>query len=105
MPGRGAQHRRAEREELEEVEHTDAPQPARPGPSPSTGVSPPSTVQNALGAVNKAVGAATAPLGGVTLVGAERAAPDPAADQTSTPNDGAPSAQQAQQLLNYLLSP
>ncbi len=75
--------------------------------TPSTGTSPPSvpSVQNALGAVNKAIGAATAPLGGVTTPSVPSVTP-PAQPQTSQPaNDGAPSAQQAQQLLNYLLSP
>ncbi len=72
-------------------------------PTPSTGTSPPS-VQNALGEVNKAIGAATAPLGGVTPTVPSVTAP--AQPQTSSPsNDGAPSSQQAQQLLNYLLSP
>jgi virulence factor Mce-like protein len=84
------------------------------GAGPSTGVSPPSppSVQNALGQVNKAVGAATAPLGGVTssVPGVTvPSVPLPTSPQpqtsTSTPNNGAPSAQQAQQLLNYLLSP
>jgi hypothetical protein len=82
------------------------------GPSsalPSTGISPPTppSVQNALGQVNKAIGAATAPLGGVTS--SVPSVPLPSQPQTgtttSTPNNGAPSAQQAQQLLNYLLSP
>jgi virulence factor Mce-like protein len=77
------------------------------GALPSTGVSPPSTpsVQNALGQVNKAVGAATAPLGGVTSSVPSVPVPTQPQPQTSTPNNGAPSAQQAQQLLNYLLSP
>ena len=77
-------------------------------PVPSTGVSPPSTpsVQSALGQVNKAVGAATAPLGGVTSSLPSVPLPSqPQTTTTSTPNNGAPSAQQAQQLLNYLLSP
>jgi virulence factor Mce-like protein len=70
---------------------------------------PPGTpnVQGALGAVNNAIGAATAPLGGVTQ--SVPSVPLPSQPQsttpTSTPNDGAPTAQQAQQLLNYLLSP
>jgi virulence factor Mce-like protein len=73
--------------------------------TPSTGTSPPTqVVQNALGAVNKAITSATAPLGGVTsslpsVTGASQP------QTTSQPNSGAPSAQQAQQLLNYLLSP
>ena len=73
--------------------------------TPSTGTSPPSvpSVQNALGAVNKAIGAATAPLGGVTTPSVPSVTPP--AQSSSQPNDGAPSAQQAQQLLNYLLSP
>jgi phospholipid/cholesterol/gamma-HCH transport system substrate-binding protein len=70
---------------------------------------PPGTpnVQGALGAVNNAIGAATAPLGGVTQ--SVPSVPLPSQPQsttpTSTPNNGAPTAQQAQQLLNYLLSP
>jgi virulence factor Mce-like protein len=63
------------------------------------------SVQNALGAVNKAVGAATAPLGGVTSSVPSVPLPTQPQTSTSTPNNGAPSAQQAQQLLNYLLSP
>ena len=75
-------------------------------PLPKVGVTPPApNVQAALGAVNKAIGGVTAPLGGVTQ--SLPSVPLPAQPQTSTstPNDGAPSAQQAQQLLNYLLSP
>ena len=70
---------------------------------------PPGTpnVQGALGAVNNAIGAATAPLGGVTQ--SVPSVPLPSQPQsttpTNTPNNGAPTAQQAQQLLNYLLSP
>ena len=70
---------------------------------------PPGTpsVQGALGAVNNAIGAATAPLGGVTQ--SVPSVPLPSQPQsttpTSTPSNGAPTAQQAQQLLNYLLSP
>ena len=76
------------------------------GVVPSTVTTAPGvpSVQNALGAVNKAIGAATAPLGGVTPPSVPSVTP-PAQPQTSPPNDGAPSAQQAQQLLNYLLSP
>lgn len=74
-------------------------------PLPSTGVSPPSTVQNALGAVNKAVGGVTSTLGGVTSSVPSVPVPTQPQTSTSTPNNGAPSAQQAQQLLNYLLSP
>jgi hypothetical protein len=75
------------------------------GALPSTGVSPPSTVQNALGAVNKAVGGVTSTLGGVTSSVPSVPLPTQPQTSTSTPNNGAPSAQQAQQLLNYLLSP
>ena len=77
------------------------------GVVPSTVTTAPGvpSVQNALGAVNKAIGAATAPLGGVTPPSVPSVTA-PAQPQTSSPpNDGAPSAQQAQQLLNYLLSP
>ncbi|HTT28398.1 MAG TPA: MlaD family protein [Solirubrobacteraceae bacterium] len=83
-----------------------------PSTGASSGVSPPSppSVQNALGQVNKAIGAATAPLGGVTpsvpsVPVPSVPVPTTPQPQTSNPNNGAPSAQQAQQLLNYLLSP
>jgi hypothetical protein len=88
--------------------------PAATGSSPTSSLpsapaAPPGTpnVQGALGAVNNAIGAATAPLGGVTQ--SVPSVPLPSQPQsttpTSTPNNGAPTAQQAQQLLNYLLSP
>ncbi|HEY1517216.1 MAG TPA: MlaD family protein [Solirubrobacteraceae bacterium] len=84
--------------------------PAASSPLPKVNVSPPGVpnVQAALGAVNKAVGGVTSPLGGVTQpLPSVPSVPLPSQPQTSTstPNDGAPSAQQAQQLLNYLLSP
>ena len=62
-------------------------------------------MQNALGAVNKAVGGVTSTLGGVTSSVPSVPCPRQPQTSTSTPNNGAPSAQQAQQLLNYLLSP
>ncbi len=75
------------------------------GATPSTGPGPPTqVVQNALGAVNKAISSATAPLGGVTSSLPSVTTPAPP-QSTSQANNGAPSAQQAQQLLNYLLSP
>jgi virulence factor Mce-like protein len=88
--------------------------PAATGSSPTSSLpsvpaAPPGTpsVQGALGAVNNAIGAATAPLGGVTQ--SLPSVPLPSQPQsttpTSPPNNGAPTAQQAQQLLNYLLSP
>jgi hypothetical protein len=63
------------------------------------------SVQNALGAVNKAAGGVTSSLGGVTSSVPSVPLPTQPQTSTSTPNNGAPSAQQAQQLLNYLLSP
>ena len=88
--------------------------PAATGSSPTSSLpsapaAPPGTpnVQGALGAVNNAIGAATAPLRGVTQ--SIPSVPLPSQPQsttpTSPPNNGAPTAQQAQQLLNYLLSP
>ena len=78
--------------------------------TPSPGVSPPGmsttpSVQNALGTVNKAVGTVTTPLGGATSSVPAVPVPTPPQTSNSAPNNGAPSAQQAQQLLNYLLSP
>jgi hypothetical protein len=84
---------------------TPTPATGATGALPSTGVSPPSTVQNALGAVNKAVGGVTSTLGGVTSSVPSVPLPTQPQTSTSTANNGAPSAQQAQQLLNYLLSP
>ena len=90
---------------------TTTPSPSATRPSVPT-TKPPPVVQNALGAVNRAIGAATKPLGGVTPTTPTvpnlpvPTVPLPSQPQsTSTPNNGAPSAQQAQQLLNYLLSP
>ena len=106
---------------LPSARHANKPKTSRTAPAPAaTGSSPPGSVpsvpaappgtpnvQGALGAVNKAIGAATAPLGGVTQ--STPSVPLPSQPQTtaptSTPNNGAPTAQQAQQLLNYLLSP
>ena len=89
---------------------TPAATGSRPTSSlPSVPAATPGTpnVQGALGAVNNAIGAATAPLGGVTQ--SLPSVPLPSQPQsttpTSPPNNGAPTAQQAQQLLNYLLSP
>jgi hypothetical protein len=84
-----------------------------PGSSPTSTLpsvkTPPGTpnVQGALGAVNNAIGAATVPLGGVTQ--SIPSVPLPSQPQSTAPtspqNNGAPTAQQTQQLLNYLLSP
>jgi virulence factor Mce-like protein len=101
---------------LKSLKKSSSPAPATssgPGSSPTSTLpsvkTPPGTpnVQGALGAVNNAIGAATAPLGGVTQ--SIPSVPLPSQPQsttpTSPPNNGAPTAQQAQQLLNYLLSP
>ncbi len=73
-----------------------------PGSSP-TGSGP--SLQGALGKVTAAVGAATgAPVPSTPAVPATPSVPAPDTS-SSTPSSGTPSAQQAQQLLNYLLSP
>jgi len=77
---------------------------------------PAPTVQGALGAVTKALGGGATtpsvptPVPGVTVPGVTvpgvttPSVPLPQSPNTSS-SSGAPSAQQAQQLLNYLLSP
>ena len=100
----------AERQELEEVEaRRRQPAPARRAtsslPTVTTPAERPERPERARGRQQGDRRSAPSPLGGVDLVGAERAVPAQPQTSTSTANNGAPSAQQAQQLLNYLLSP
>jgi virulence factor Mce-like protein len=95
------------------------PGSAAPAPSASSVPNPAPTVQGALGAVTKALGGVTGTttptvptptvpgvtVPGVTVPGVTTPSLPLPQSPNSTPQSGTPSAQEAQQLLNYLLSP
>jgi hypothetical protein len=79
-------------------------QSALPGTSGSSPTGGGPSLQGALGKVTSAIGAATgAPT--VSTPAAPATPSVPAPDTSSSTSSGTPTAQQAQQLLNYLLSP
>jgi virulence factor Mce-like protein len=87
---------------------TGSATPGTSGASPAGGGGP--SLQGALGKVTSAIGAATgAPAVTTPAVPSPPAVPStpavPAPDTSSSASSGTPTAQQAQQLLNYLLSP
>ncbi|HET6864489.1 MAG TPA: MlaD family protein [Solirubrobacteraceae bacterium] len=83
---------------------TGSPIPGTSGSSPTGGGGP--SLQGALGKVTSAIGAATGtPTVTTPTVPTPTTPAVPAPDTSSSTSSGTPTAQQAQQLLNYLLSP